>query len=118
MRLRGTRAYAAPDMTRIAAILPAAGMGTRMGAETPKQFLELNGTPIVILSLRRIASCTLVTDLIVATRADEIDRKSTRLNSSHGYISYAVFCLKKKNTADYERATLYAIDILSERAAV
>src|SRR2546422_4590835 len=25
------------------------------------------------------------------------DRKSTRLNSSHGYISYAVFCLKKKN---------------------
>src|SRR5687768_18038338 len=28
------------------------------------------------------------------------DRKSTRLNSSHGYISYAVFCLKKKNTSD------------------
>src|SRR2546429_5098429 len=27
------------------------------------------------------------------------DRKSTRLNSSHGYISYAVFCLKKKNDA-------------------
>src|SRR3989449_2420820 len=27
------------------------------------------------------------------------DRKSTRLNSSHGYISYAVFCLKKKNIA-------------------
>src|SRR2546422_6842759 len=26
-----------------------------------------------------------------------VDRKSTRLNSSHGYISYAVFCLKKKN---------------------
>src|SRR2546429_1641418 len=26
------------------------------------------------------------------------DRKSTRLNSSHGYISYAVFCLKKKRT--------------------
>src|SRR5256884_1062629 len=28
---------------------------------------------------------------------DTPDRKSTRLNSSHGYISYAVFCLKKKN---------------------
>src|SRR5687768_6044307 len=27
---------------------------------------------------------------------DYLDRKSTRLNSSHGYISYAVFCLKKK----------------------
>src|SRR2546429_848299 len=29
------------------------------------------------------------------------DRKSTRLNSSHGYISYAVFCLKKKKKASY-----------------
>src|SRR2546422_3183364 len=28
------------------------------------------------------------------------DRKSTRLNSSHGYISYAVFCLKKKKDND------------------
>src|SRR2546429_2124440 len=28
--------------------------------------------------------------------AGSVDRKSTRLNSSHGYISYAVFCLKKK----------------------
>src|SRR6185503_20592987 len=32
------------------------------------------------------------------------DRKSTRLNSSHGYISYAVFCLKKKkNSEGYSR---------------
>src|SRR2546422_3303226 len=32
-----------------------------------------------------------------ATRPNSrLDRKSTRLNSSHGYISYAVFCLKKK----------------------
>src|SRR2546429_4200770 len=30
----------------------------------------------------------------------ELDRKSTRLNSSHGYISYAVFCLKKKKRQD------------------
>src|SRR2546422_4853308 len=29
-----------------------------------------------------------------------VDRKSTRLNSSHGYISYAVFCLKKKKKRD------------------
>src|SRR5258708_11269564 len=30
-----------------------------------------------------------------------VDRKSTRLNSSHQIISYAVFCLKKKNTAAF-----------------
>src|SRR5205809_1241758 len=33
-----------------------------------------------------------------AARGGRRDRKSTRLNSSHGYISYAVFCLKKKNS--------------------
>src|SRR5205809_4283079 len=31
-----------------------------------------------------------------ASGGSGVDRKSTRLNSSHGYISYAVFCLKKK----------------------
>src|SRR5256884_9806397 len=34
------------------------------------------------------------------------DRKSTRLNSSHGYISYAVFCLKKKKTLQTVRRPL------------
>src|SRR5687768_18105044 len=33
---------------------------------------------------------------LVSTIHSRRDRKSTRLNSSHGYISYAVFCLKKK----------------------
>src|SRR5205809_7640184 len=32
----------------------------------------------------------------------EADRKSTRLNSSHGYISYAVFCLKKKKSNELD----------------
>src|SRR2546422_4612277 len=41
-----------------------------------------------------------------------LDRKSTRLNSSHGYISYAVFCLKKKkneinNVSAYERTMVH-----------
>src|SRR2546430_11547302 len=49
------------------------------------------------------------------------DRKSTRLNSSHSQISYAVFCLKKKKiwpsyedckTAAYQRATIELINTL------
>src|SRR3989449_5861546 len=35
-----------------------------------------------------------------------LDRKSTRLNSSHGYISYAVFCLKKKKKLHSSRANV------------
>src|SRR2546422_7185367 len=34
------------------------------------------------------------------------DRKSTRLNSSHGYISYAVFCLKKKKKESMKKYTI------------
>src|SRR5258708_24911976 len=37
-------------------------------------------------------------NLFDPTQVDGKDRKSTRLNSSHQIISYAVFCLKKKNT--------------------
>src|SRR2546422_127464 len=37
-------------------------------------------------------------------RRDKGDRKSTRLNSSHGYISYAVFCLKKKKKTEMHAA--------------
>src|SRR2546422_4505590 len=40
---------------------------------------------------------------------EEPDRKSTRLNSSHGYISYAVFCLKKKK--ECERLPAWFLDI-------
>src|SRR2546430_11681784 len=39
------------------------------------------------------------------------DRKSTRLNSSHSQISYAVFCLKKKNTHKHTLSTISAITI-------
>src|SRR2546422_2013592 len=46
---------------------------------------------------RRGAARALLAD--AERRARDVgDRKSTRLNSSHGYISYAVFCLKKKKT--------------------
>src|SRR2546422_5238764 len=42
-----------------------------------------------------------------SVRGAQPDRKSTRLNSSHGYISYAVFCLKKKKT--YNNIDLYDV---------
>src|SRR2546429_1594631 len=45
---------------------------------------------------------------IPAVMRTRIDRKSTRLNSSHGYISYAVFCLKKKTIRHTRRSRLRA----------
>ena len=56
-----------------------------------------------LLSLRVWSLCS-------ATREAAIvrDRKSTRLNSSHTVISYAVFCLKKKSKISEKRASLVA----------
>jgi 2-C-methyl-D-erythritol 4-phosphate cytidylyltransferase len=59
-------------MSRIAAIVPAAGLGTRMGAEMPKQFLELDGVPLIIFTLRRLAACSAITDFFISTRAEDV----------------------------------------------
>ena len=66
-------------MNRVTAILPAAGLGTRMGAETPKQFLELDGVPVLIFTLRRLAACPAITDFVIATRAEEVDSVAARI---------------------------------------
>src|SRR5438034_8245817 len=56
--------------------------------------------------------CYLVTAYVMALLAsytNSTDRKSTRLNSSHTVISYAVFCLKKKNKKDKKRVRAIAV---------
>src|SRR5256886_12434155 len=50
------------------------------------------------------SSCSALRIQWRTTRCRPSDRKSTRLNSSHSQISYAVFCLKKKNVVDSSRA--------------
>src|SRR2546422_4561570 len=58
-----------------------------------RQNLRAEAAPAVKQILARILKSPIL-DAAAPSRMG--DRKSTRLNSSHGYISYAVFCLKKK----------------------
>src|SRR2546422_4264531 len=51
--------------------------------------------PALFMSLL-IITLSFLPDFTLEDQEGRLDRKSTRLNSSHGYISYAVFCLKKK----------------------
>lgn len=60
-------------MNRVTAILPAAGLGTRMGGDMPKQFLTLDGMPLLLFTLRRLGACAEISDFVIATRAEEID---------------------------------------------
>src|SRR5947209_16414224 len=50
----------------------------------------------------RAICCATAACVLIATGCRGLDRKSTRLNSSHANSSYAVFCFKKKNSADVE----------------
>src|SRR2546422_1557115 len=54
-------------------------------------------SPVPVFFTLILAPATAAPPASVTRPASVADRKSTRLNSSHGYISYAVFCLKKKN---------------------
>ena len=50
-----------------------------MGAETPKQFLELDGVPVLIFTLRRLAACADIADFVIATRAEEVESIAVRV---------------------------------------
>src|SRR3712207_8123326 len=72
------RVVAAPQSQRV--------QPERHAADAPQKLLRGDGVP-------RAAA-------LVVERVGARDRKSTRLNSSHANISYAVFCLKKKKTIE------------------
>src|SRR3989442_4283608 len=57
-------------------------------------------------ALQRVAGPQDIGPVIAFLASDEADRKSTRLNSSHVRISYAVFCLKKKKDNDFLHPSL------------
>src|SRR3712207_8353290 len=58
-------------------------------------------------ALRSTAPCEVSSIPLCGTLDLEADRKSTRLNSSHANISYAVFCLKKKQNSLCQHITPY-----------
>src|SRR5256884_3957929 len=57
-------------------------------------------TPVFVRAVEPVEHLVHIPQAEVRDAERNRDRKSTRLNSSHGYISYAVFCLKKKNHAN------------------
>ena len=75
-----------PTVMQVFAILPAAGLGTRMAGPQPKQFLAPDGVPILIHSLRAFASVARVTAIYVAVRKPEMERVQAQI-AEHGFAS-------------------------------
>src|SRR5256886_10671190 len=63
-----------------------------------KTEVRFNGEWLAKLSFAEVVRLTRMLTVSRLLERDDLDRKSTRLNSSHSQISYAVFCLKKKKS--------------------
>ena len=75
---------------KVTAIIPAAGLGTRMGkasAETSgtsrKQFMLLEGAPIVIHTIRKFVAAPRVTEIYVALRQEDMESLQQQLEDEH-----------------------------------
>ena len=61
----------------VCAVVPAGGTGTRMGGTVPKQFLELNGKPILYYTLKTLQDCGIISELILVVPEKEYDNACT-----------------------------------------
>lgn len=67
---------------RVTAIIAAGGKGSRLGADAPKQFVDLGGRPILAHSVRALVDHPRVSELIVALPPENVDRPPAWLTSS------------------------------------
>jgi 2-C-methyl-D-erythritol 4-phosphate cytidylyltransferase len=65
------------------AIIPAAGAGVRMGGETPKQFLALEGVPIVVHTLRKFDLADSIDEIFLGLRPEDMDRARAEIEREH-----------------------------------
>jgi 2-C-methyl-D-erythritol 4-phosphate cytidylyltransferase len=68
---------------KVLAIIPAAGVGIRMGGGTPKQFLSLEGVPIFVHTLRKFVTANPIDEIFLALRAEDMDRVVTDIDREH-----------------------------------
>jgi 2-C-methyl-D-erythritol 4-phosphate cytidylyltransferase len=67
----------------VLAIIPAAGWGVRMGGDTPKQFLSLEGVPIFIHTLRKFAASEVTDNILLALRPEDMERVRVEVDREH-----------------------------------
>lgn len=64
-------------------IIPAAGFGERMGATIAKQFLPLQGKPVLVHTLERFQQCDAVNEIIIATQKNSLEQIASLLSEFH-----------------------------------
>ncbi|OLB42399.1 MAG: 2-C-methyl-D-erythritol 4-phosphate cytidylyltransferase [Candidatus Rokubacteria bacterium 13_2_20CM_2_64_8] len=71
-------------MRDVAVVIPAGGVGTRLGRRTPKQFLALGGAPILVATVRHFVRHRRVNSVVVAAPAAHVERTRRMLERGRG----------------------------------
>ena len=75
---------------KVSAIIPAAGFGIRMGSHIPKQFLLLDGKPILHHTLSVLDQCSLVDEIILVVSENEIEKAKEEIQGSHPKVTKVI----------------------------
>jgi len=67
---------------KVGAIIAAAGFGRRMKTDRPKQFLALNGTPILVHTIRKFDACAVISYIIVTAPRESVEEVTDLVNAA------------------------------------
>lgn len=100
---------------RVAVIIPAAGMGKRMGSDQAKQYIEVNGKPILVHTLECFEHCDAVDDIILVVESNQIEMVKETIVSDYGFNKVKAVIAGK----DTRQASVYeGLKVLDETVAI
>ncbi len=74
----------------VSAIIPAAGLGLRMGSDIPKQFLLLDGKPILHHTLCALEQCSAVDEIILVVSEGEVEPTRKQMADAHPKVAMVI----------------------------
>jgi len=86
---------------KVSAIIPAAGMGIRMGSNIPKQFLLLDGKPILHHTLTVLDQCSIVNEIVLVMSEKEIENSRQPIQDSHPKVTRIIAGGKERQDSVY-----------------
>lgn len=100
----------APESLRTVAIIPAAGLGLRMGGAVRKQFLPLGGLPLLVHSLRVFQSSRVIDSVILAVPEEDVQYCRTEIIGVHGFTKVTYVVAGGRERQDSVRQALAVVD--------
>lgn len=100
----------APESLRTVAIIPAAGLGLRMGGAVRKQFLPLGGLPLLVHSLRVFQSSPVIDSVILAVPEEDVQYCRAEIIGVHGFTKVTYVVAGGRERQDSVRQALAVVD--------